>query len=272
MAKKNTRSLTGILVLLGFLGVASTAPAADTQYEITVTNLMHGEQVPPFPCNTGEQMGLFLFAIHKAGVKLFELGEPASPQLAILAESGRPFLLAGRLASEGAEVVTVPASQENLGATFPDAVLCPGQSLTATVDAPHGFRHISMAAMVFPTNDGFIALNGVSGPRGNQVLEFFSPAYDAGSEVNDENCANIPGLPDVRDVAPGDFYPGCPPGDLNTDNTVPDPNPAGGEGYVHIHSGIRGVEGGNLEPAQFDWRNPAARITIRRVLSGEDND
>jgi hypothetical protein len=40
--------------------------------------------------------------------------------------------------------------------------------------------------------------------------------------------------------------------------------PAGGEeGYVHIHAGIHGV--GDLEPGMRDWRNPVARITIRRV-------
>ena len=93
MVKKDMRLLTGILVLLGFLGVVSTAPAADIQYEITVTNLMHGEQTPPFPCNTGEFMGLFFFAAHGADVKLFTLGEPARPGLALLAESGRALLL-----------------------------------------------------------------------------------------------------------------------------------------------------------------------------------
>lgn len=269
MAKIHTRSLAGVLVLIGFLGIAGAAAAANIRYEITVTNLTHGERVSPFTCNTGQQMGLFLFATHGAGVNLFTLGQSASPELAVLAESGSPFLLADLLASEGAHVVTVPPLAD-FPANFPAGVLCPGQSLTVTVDAPNDFRHISMAAMVFPTNDAFIAVNGVRGPRGDQVLELFSPAYDVGSEVNDEDCDNIPGLPDVNDVAPGEFYPGCPPGDLNSDPTRPDPNPAGGEGYVHIHSGIRGIE--DLALAQFDWRNPVAKITIRRVLSGEDND
>jgi hypothetical protein len=39
---------------------------------------------------------------------------------------------------------------------------------------------------------------------------------------------------------------------------------------VHIHSGIHGI--GDLRPEHFDWRNPVARITIRRVSAGEDND
>ena len=39
--------------------------------------------------------------------------------------------------------------------------------------------------------------------------------------------------------------------------------PGGGEGYVHIHAGIHGV--GNLNPALRDWRNPVAKISIRRI-------
>jgi len=39
----------------------------------------------------------------------------------------------------------------------------------------------------------------------------------------------------------------------------------GGEGFVHIHSGIHGV--GDLKPALRDWNNPMALITVRRVRS-----
>ena len=37
----------------------------------------------------------------------------------------------------------------------------------------------------------------------------------------------------------------------------------GGEGYVYIHPDIHGV--GDLVPAARDWRNPVAKITIRRL-------
>jgi len=40
-------------------------------------------------------------------------------------------------------------------------------------------------------------------------------------------------------------------------------NPVQGEGYVSIHRGIHG--NGQLNPAMFDWRNPGAKITIRRI-------
>ena len=40
--------------------------------------------------------------------------------------------------------------------------------------------------------------------------------------------------------------------------------PSGGEeGFVHVHSGIHGV--GDLDEAARDWRNPVARIVVRRL-------
>ena len=102
--------------------------------------------------------------------------------------------------------------------------------------------------MLIPTNDAFLALNGVQGPRGSKALmTLMSPAYDAGSETNEELCSSIP----------GPFFAEC-------------GGPGGGamavggeEGYVHIHAGIHGF--GDFSSADRDWRNPVARITIRRV-------
>jgi hypothetical protein len=277
MAKMNTRSLTEILVLIGFLGVAGAATAATIQYEITVTNLV-GDTKAQGEC-TGQQMGLLLFATHGADVKLFTLGQPASGGLATLSETGRPFPLAEELQElhgEGVHVVTVPASQENLGVTFREGVLCPGESRTVTLDAPSGFGRLSMAAMVFPTNDGFIALNSVRLPQENEVRTLFSPVYGSGSELNDELCANIPELPPNPEPPPPLFPPLdedgniCDPGNQNTNPLVSDPDPAAGEGYVHIHTGVHGI--GDLPAKDWDWRNPVAQIIIRRALSGQDND
>jgi hypothetical protein len=46
-------------------------------------------------------------------------------------------------------------------------------------------------------------------------------------------------------------------------------HPKGAEGYVHADLGRHGI--GNLVPAIHDWRNPAAKITIRRLAPGDDN-
>jgi len=194
------------------------------QYEVTVTNLTRGETLTPL-----------LVASHKAGLKFFELGEPASVPLEWLAEGG----------------VTGPLSDWFMG--MPSMVrevktssgpVMPGGSVTVTVAGGGKFDHISVASMLVPTNDGFFALNGVEGPKGNSTLTYYSPGYDAGTEANDEDCANsIPGPPPCA-------------------GTGFDPSRAGSEGYVHIHAGIHGI--GSLVAADRDWRNPVAKITIRR--------
>lgn len=119
-------------------------------------------------------------------------------------------------------------------------LLEPGASVTVTVSVEGGAKRISLASMLIPSNDGFIALNGVSTPRGNKSRDYDSPAYDSGSEPNDELCISMPGpVCGGEDSSPG----------------------VDGEGYVHIHGGIHGI--GDLDPASYDWRNPVAQISIR---------
>jgi len=207
---------------------AATAAAffGGGRFEVTITNLTRGQQFTPI-----------LVASHREGVRLFTLGNPASTQLAILAEEGNTAPLAGLLSG-------MPAVKDVVSGS---GLTDPGKSVTLTVDAPGFFNHVSVAAMLIPTNDAFFAINGVEGPLGNKELTLFSPAYDAGSERNDELCASIPGPSFTECGGPGGG--GMPTG--------------GEEGFVHIHAGIHGI--GNLMPARRDWRNPVAKITIRRV-------
>jgi hypothetical protein len=136
----------------------------------------------------------------------------------------------------------------------PGGFIGPGQTKTIIVEAGRRFDHVSVAAMLIPTNDGFFALNGVRGPRGREALTLLSPPYDAGSERNDELCASIPGPSFTECGGPGQGG-----------------QPAGGEeGYVHIHAGIHGI--GDFIAADRDWRNPVAHITIRRVPAGSGNN
>jgi hypothetical protein len=201
--------------------------AEETAFEVTVTNVTRGQTFTPI-----------LVASHKAGVRLFTPGQPASEELAILAESGNVAPLADLL-------VSLP---EVLEVTDTGTTLGPGQTVTVTVNTRGAFDHISVAAMLIPTNDGFFAMNGVPGPtKPEQVTMFISPAYDAGSEFNDEDCANIPGPPDV-----------C------SGEGVSDPA-SDDEGFVHIHAGIHGITT-QLEPATYDWRNPVASIRVKRVV------
>src|SRR6266511_3181370 len=196
---------------------------AGTRFSITVTNLTAGQTFTPI-----------LAASHQAGVKLFTLGSPASVPLEILAEAGDVAPLKTQLSS----------SPQVLDTTDSGAPLPPGASVTLFVRTHGSFDHVSVAAMLVPTNDGFFAVNGHAGPEGGQTITLYSPAYDAGGEANDESCLHIPGPPNVCQGVGFD--------------------PARDEGnFVHIHRGIHGI--GDLKAEVYDWRNPVARITIRRV-------
>jgi len=191
-------------------------------YEVTVTNVSATTFTP------------LLVVAHDKDISLFEAGTAPSDELALLAEGGAtgPF--------------------EDLLATIPDLVgdvettgglLPPGQSVTVVLDTTRNLSRISVAAMLLPTNDSFVGLNTVKAPRFLwQTSNFNAIAYDAGSEPNDEICANIPG-------------PQC-----GGEGPSPD---AGGEGYVRVAPGIHGE--GELKASDYDWRNPVARVSIRRV-------
>lgn len=231
LAMRATTRLIGILTLAALsTGIASAQAEVQKfgfgRYRVTVTNLTRGQQFTPI-----------VVATHKQGVSLFTLGKPAPKPLIPLAELGQTDPLSTYLRSlpdvEDVQVIS--------------GFLSPGQSASTTVITRGAFDHVSVASMLIPTDDGFLAANGVAGPTGSDELVLFSPAYDAGSKKNDELCSSIP----------GPFFAEC--GGPGGGGTVT----GGSEGYVHIHAGIHGV--GNFAPSNRDWRNPVAKITITRT-------
>ena len=73
----------------------------------------------------------------------------------------------------------------------------------------------------------------------------YAYAYDAGTEINDELCASIP----------GPSYPECGGPGMGG-------SPGNGEGTIVISGSIKGgVDIGTNR----DWKNPVARITIQKV-------
>jgi hypothetical protein len=90
--------------------------------------------------------------------------------------------------------------------------------------------------MAINTNDAFVAINSMALKPGDRVT---SVAYDAGSEVNNEDCDSIPG-------------PACP----NSPNDIS----GGGEGVVHVSRGVHGIE--DLDASIYDWRNPMMLVNV----------
>ena len=215
------------LLSISLFSVQGYAEGGGGYYDVTITNITSGQTFTPI-----------IVLNHKKGVSLFTPGTPASGSLAILAESGNTGPLSDMM-SMNPKVADIATS---------DGLLGPGASTTVTIQRTGGFRYISLAAMMIPTNDGFIALNSVMAPRGHRSVMYLSPAYDAGSEENDESCANIPG-------------PFCGGAGLSEEN---------GEGYVHINDGIHGI--GDVPEDVFDWRNPVARVVIEQVGGHNDDD
>ena len=229
ITRKIVRSFCVALLLAAPAALlAGGGPNANKSYQITITNLTGGAVV-----NSGAPAGQIMsppvVATHNNHLApLFVLGQPASSELRNVAEDA----INGPLATTWGNSPSVMDVEQGSGP------ILPGQSATITVQAANGFNRISLAGMMVTTNDAFYALNGLRLP-GSGSVTYYSPGYDAGTERDSELCSKIPGPPcnhpNVRDTA-------------------------GAPGYVFIHSGIHGV--GDLAPAQFDWKNPVAKITI----------
>ncbi|MDH4063134.1 MAG: spondin domain-containing protein [Acidobacteriota bacterium] len=218
----------GALVVTTATGIASSAASDDgaAVYAVTITNITRGQNLTPV-----------LVATHLPGVRLFTLGQPAAPALVQVAEEGDIGPLMARAQNSGVVF--------DLGTTT--GLLEPGQTQTVRVRARGPFTRLSAVAMLIPTNDGFFAVDSAELPRAHETTSVDAMAYDAGSERNDELCASIP----------GPFFTEC--GGAGGGGA---PN-GGEEGYVHVHAGVHGI--GDLNAAERDWRNPVARVTIRRV-------
>lgn len=209
------------------LAISPAAMAGDDKnvYAVTITNVTNGVLFTPI-----------IAATHDEGLKISTPGMPASAAIARIAEGGDTSVLEAELAASP-KVHDIKTS----------GPLPPGHSVTLTLDAGEDDGHVSLAAMLLPTNDGMVALVDVPGPegkgkgKGKGTVTYHALGYDGGSEINDELCANIPG-------------PHCGGAPFSA---------ADGEGYVHVHRGIHGIA--DLSADAYDWRNPVAIVAISRV-------
>jgi len=223
------RYLIPVLALSAGIAASAAADGYLVTVEISVTNLTKGQTFTPI-----------LAVSHAPGIGLFELGAEASLELEALAEAGDTAPFEAMLSGLGHAVTDVTTEPGLLG---------PGETRVIRIQAPRRRARISAAAMLIPTNDTFVALDAVSVPAwGTRTL--LVPAYDAGTEENDQSCAHIPG-------------PRC------GGEAISEPAD-GDEGRVYVGNGFHelGSDGSDAEilgPLDYDWRNPVAQVMIRRV-------
>lgn len=209
------------------LFAVSASAGNDKTYKVTVTNL-----------TTGQIMTPYVVATHQGSLNLFQVGSAASHGLQEVAENGNVPALVAEL--EGNSAVG------DVAVAAPDAgpPVFPGQSVSTYITAPKGAQKLSVAGMLICSNDGFGGVNRVNLP-GNGTATFYGRGYDAGTEINTEEYADL-----------------VPPCDGSGESGMT--NPALAEnGVVHVHAGIFGV--GDLDPATRNWDNPVIKVEVERI-------
>ncbi len=222
--------------IAAFIFCGASANAADLN--VRVVNLTNGNWLTPL-----------LVAAHPDGTGLFSTGQPASASLQAMAEGGDIGGLMTDLTGIGATIAADPAG----------GLLGPAASTNVDVNTD-GTSNVllSVVAMVLPTNDAFAGLNAITIPVDPGTYVYDVPAYDAGTEANDE-IINGGGMPGVAGI-PAD--PGALNGTGATGAAAADANP-----NVHIHRNVLGdtdPNGGtsDLDSTVHRWLNPVVRVVV----------
>ena len=221
LVKKKT--VTGMVIACLLLGFVSHVMAGDEgsensfyklrTLEVKMTNLTRDIILTP-P----------IFATSRKPIHFYALAQPAKRYLEVLAEGGDTSLLDTLFREEGAQYVVVTGMP-----------IVPGETATFTIRG-NSYSFLHMASMLLPTNDGFVALNGISLWHLRKG-DFYLKAYDAGTEENDELFVHIPG------PFGGEGF-----------------NAESGEGRVTPHPGIHGS--GDAEAMIYNRGEPVAKISV----------
>jgi hypothetical protein len=228
-------------LLAGLIALSVTPAAFAANYSVKIENLTYGSHFTPL-----------LVAAHP-DAHLYTVGTPASAALQKMAEGGEVDLLKTFVESVNGKVATL---QEDL--------LSPGKWKMFTLDNPGAANnHLSIVAMILPSNDGFAGLDNITLPTTAGTWTYLLNAYDAGTEANDEKqgsgVVGEAGFP-----VPGPLAPA-----LGTGGTgIPG---AAKEGFVHIHRGVLGDQnatGGvsDINSTTQRWLNPVVRVTLTVTL------
>jgi hypothetical protein len=230
------KRLTAAMLVMASLFGAQTASAVD--FNVRIVNLTNGIYFTPF-----------LVAAHPAGTSIFTVGQPATANLQAMAEGGDISGLVSDLDSLGATIAENPAG----------GLLAPASETDVDLNTDGTSNELlTIVSMLLPTNDAFAGLNAVQIPTEPGTYVFDVPAYDAGTEANDELLTGG-GAPGAAGM-PAD--PGGLAGTGGTGAATADANP-----NVHIHRGTLGdfdASGGtsDLDASVHRWLNPVIRVVV----------
>ena len=199
-------------------------PVMSYEFTVQVTNLTNAQPLSPIAA-----------IAHSEGM-LWQIGEPASAALELMAEGG-----------DNSELLATDFAMASSSAESP---LPPGEQVTLMLSTEQlNSLKISLATMLVNTNDAFTGLNAidVSSLAVNESLSRTSFAYDAGTEANSEAAGTIPGPADS-----GEGY-----NEMRDDID-----------RVAMHPGVVSQDDGltnSVLTSQHKFDNPVARITITRT-------
>ncbi|WP_462166077.1 spondin domain-containing protein [Pseudoalteromonas sp. GB43] len=199
-------------------------PVMSYEFTVQVTNLTNAQPLSPIAA-----------IAHSEGM-LWQIGEPASAALELMAEGG-----------DNSELLATDFAMASSSAESP---LPPGEQVTLMLSTEQlDSLKISLATMLVNTNDAFTGLNAidVSSLAVNESLSRTSFAYDAGTEANSEALGTIPGPADS-----GEGY-----NEMRDDIN-----------RVAMHPGVVSQDDGltnSVLTSQHKFDNPVARITITRT-------
>jgi hypothetical protein len=225
-------------LLIGTSGVVAAGNRkGDATYEVTIENLTSSGQwfTPP------------VIATHRPSTGMFTVGDPASFEVKEIAENGNLGPMQDALAADKHvdEVVTATS-----GSPPP---LAPGSSVTVNISGDRGRKYLSFVSMLICTNDGFTGADTLRLPKKvGDTVEMYTNAYDAGTEINTEDFADI--------VPPCQGLVGVTSEDDGTGMSNPD---LAEDGVIRMHLGVAG--GDDLVPGVHGWTDPVGHITITRT-------
>lgn len=243
-----TRSVLALALVVTAVAAVSTfaGPAeagGPARYRVTIRNLTDSQPLTP-P----------VVVAHRFAFELFVVRDLASVGLKEVAENGN----VPNLVSSVEQAFAVRDVVAGGAPVVPDGLPGSGAGddrITLELTAAGGARFFSWASMLICTNDGFTGTSHAKLPvqLGDRVT-YRSMAYDAGTEVNTEDFADIvPPCQDMVGVSSGDAGTGASDASLLEG------------GVIHHHPGIEG--GDDLTPGAHGWDTdaPVAMVTVTRI-------